>query len=101
MTLNVSATAFQRVEIIKIGIEIPKGTDQLCHNGINVVDQSVNPVVTTFITPMIIADSKEINPPAIAPREDEVVMTAVLIKERAREKEKAKAKVSIETTANL
>ena len=101
MTSNVSATALQKVEIIEIGIGIPKMTGQSYHNGINVVDQNVNPVVTTFITPMIIADSKEINPPTIVPQEDEVVMTAVLIKERAKEKAKAKARVSIETTANL
>jgi hypothetical protein len=99
MTLNVNATAFQRVEIIKIGIEIPKGTDQWCHNGINVVDQSVNPVVTTFITLIMSAGSKAISPPMIDPREDEAVMAAVLIKERA--KAKAKAKVSIETIAHL
>ena len=99
MTSNVIATALQKVEIIEIGIGIPKMTGQSCHKGINVVGQNVNPAVITYITPMIIADSKEINPPAIVPREDEVVMTAVLIKERA--KEKAKARVSIETTANL
>ena len=101
MTSNVIATALQKVEIIEIGIGIPKMTGQSCHKGINVVGQNVNPAGTTFITPMIIADSKELSPPTIVPQEDEVVMTAVLIKERAREKEKEKAKVSIETTANL
>ena len=53
-----------------------------------------------YITHMIIADLKILNPPRIAPRdEDVVVMTAVLIRERA--KEKAKAKALIETIANL
>jgi hypothetical protein len=53
-----------------------------------------------YITHMIIADFKILNPPMIAPRgEDVVVMTAVLIRERA--KEKAKAKALIETIANL
>ena len=67
---------------------------------INAVDKSVSPVATTCITPMTIADLKILNPPRIAPRgEDVVVMTAVLIRERA--KEKAKAKALIETIANL
>jgi len=56
-------------------------------------------VVTTFITPIMSAGSKATSPPMIDPREDEAVMTAVLIKERA--KAKAKAKVSIETIATL
>jgi hypothetical protein len=49
---------------------------------------------------MIIDDLKILNPPMIAPRDEDVaVMTAVLIRERA--KEKAKAKALIETIANL
>jgi hypothetical protein len=66
---------------------------------INAVDKSVNPVATTCITPMTIANLKAIDQPAIVPPEDEVVMTAVIIKERAKQKEIAK--VSIETIANL
>jgi len=49
--------------------------------------------------PMIIADLRAIDPPAIVHREDVVVMTAVTLTERAKRKERAK--VSIETTANL
>ena len=100
MMLNVNVTALQRVEILKIRTEIPTGKGQSCHRETNVVDVSVKHVAIMYITHMIIADLKILNPPMIAPRgEDVVVMTAVLIRERA--KEKAKAKALIETIANL
>jgi hypothetical protein len=100
MMLNVIAIALQKVMEIPGEMTVPpKGKDRLYHNVISAVDQSVNPVVTMCITPMTIANLKATNPPAIVPREDEVAMTAVIIKERA--KQKARAKVSVETTANL
>jgi hypothetical protein len=100
MMLNVNVTALQRVEILKIRTEIPTGKGQSCHRETNVVDGSVKHVAIMYITHMTIADLKILNPPRIAPRgEDVVVMTAVLIRERA--KEKAKAKALIETIANL
>jgi hypothetical protein len=99
MTLNVNVTALQRVEILKIRTEIPTGKGQSCHRETNVVDVSVKHVAIMYITHMIIADLKILNPLMIAPRDEDVaVMTAVLIRERA--KEKAKAKALIETIAN-
>jgi hypothetical protein len=100
MTSNVIETALQRVEITKSRIELSKGKGQSFHNEINVVDVNAKHVALRCITPMIIVDSRTLNPLMIVPREeDEGARTAVLIKERA--KEKAKAKVLIETTANL